>query len=258
MSSLDIGLISAACLLAGLTVGLLLGKFLPEGHLNDQSKHTIQLASGMIATLSALILGLLVASAKGEFDRIDSANTVTGANLIILSRCLNDYGPEAKPLREDLRQAVEAEVRSIWPETQASVYDRPPLEKAGSLRQAQKDLSNLHPTTDQQRLLLQEIQPLLLSCAQARWQLIEEAEAEVPTPLYVVLLSWLTILFVSFGLFAPRNVTVITALVLCAFSVSTAIFLFDEMTSPMDGIIKVSSGSMQKALDHLEKETDGD
>ena len=235
---------------------MLLGRFLPERHLNEESKHSIQLASGMIATLSALILGLLVASAKNEFDRIESANTVTGSNLIILSRCLDEYGPEAKPVRDDLRQAVTEEIQSIWPEENPSTYGRPALEDAGSLRQAEKDLSALQPTTEEQRLLLQQIQPLIFACAQARWALIEESEAEVPTPLYVVLLAWLTLLFVGFGLFAPRNTTVITALVLCAFSVATAIFLFDEMTSPLDGIIKVSSSPMQKALKHLEKDSD--
>jgi hypothetical protein len=251
MSSLDIGLISAGCLLGGLIVGLLLGRFLPETHVNEQSKHTIQIASGMVATLSALVLGLLVASAKGEFDRIDNANTVTGANFILLDRVLSQYGSDAKPARDELRHAADTEIASIWPEDHPTTYGQPPLEKAGELEPVQEKLSALHPTSEDQQALLQQGRQILDSLVQARWLLIEESETEVPTPLYVVLLSWLTLLFVGFGLFAPRNATVLAALVLCAFSVATAIFLFDEMTSPLDGIIKVSSGPMQKALDHM-------
>jgi hypothetical protein len=258
MSSLDIGLISAAFLLGGLGVGLLLAHYLPESHLNEQSKHTIQVASGMLATLAALVLGLLVASAKNSFDTIQTANTVTGANFIILSRGLEEYGPEAQPVREDLRKAVASEIQSIWPEESPSMYGQPPLEKSGSLKQALRDLSALHPATDEQRLLIDQMRQILFSCVQARWLLIEESEEEVPTALYVLLIGWLTLLFIGFGLFAPRNITVLVSLILCACSVATAIFLFDEMNSPLDGIIKVSSAPMQKALSHLEREQEED
>jgi len=205
----------------------------------------------MIATLSALVLGLLVASAKGSFDTIENANTVTGANFILLDRVLTQYGPESKPVRDELQHAVDNEISSIWPEEHPTLYGQPPLEKAGDLEPVLQKLNDLHPATDDQHELIQQARQILGSLTQARWLLIEESETEVPTPLYVVLLSWLTLLFVGFGLFAPRNATVLASLVLCAFSVATAIFLFDEMTSPLDGIIKVSSGPMQKALDHM-------
>jgi len=252
MSSIDIGIISACCILAGLFFGLFLGRALPESHLNDHSKDTIKMASGMIATLSALVLGLLVASAKNSFDTISNADTVTGANVILLDRVLYQYGPESKPARDELRSSVNDEVQSIWPKEHPAADDDPAmLEKTGDLEPVQQKLNALTPTTDDQRATLQQARQLLGTLVQERWQLIEESKTEVPTALYVVLLSWLTILFISFGLFAPRNITVLAALVLCIVSFSTAIFLFDEMASPLDGMIKVSGAPMQKALDHL-------
>jgi hypothetical protein len=252
MSSIDIGIISACCILAGLFFGLFLGRTLPESHLNDHSKDTIKMASGMIATLSALVLGLLVASAKNSFDTIGNADTVTGANVILLDRVLAQYGPETKPAREELRHSVQAEVDSIWPRGKpAADDDAEALEKAGDLEPVQQSLNALNPTTDEQHATLQQARQILGELVQERWQLIEESKTEVPTALYVVLLSWLTILFISIGLFAPRNNTVLIALVLCIISFATAIFLFDEMASPLDGMIKVSGAPMQKALDHL-------
>lgn len=253
MNSLEIGLVSAGCLIGGLGFGLFLGWMLPDHHLNDRSKSSIQIASGMVATITALVLGLLVASAKNSFDTIENANTVTGANFILLARCLDEYGPEAQPIRDDLRVALTSEVNSIWPEENGSLYGQPSLEKSGSLRQALKDLSLLKPTTEEQRALIPQIRSVLFACAQARWLLIEQAESRVPAPLYTIIVIWLTLLFIGFGLFAPRNITVLAALVICAGCASTAIFLCAEMNGPLDGIMKVSSSPMQRAIRHLEK-----
>jgi hypothetical protein len=254
MSSLDIGIVSACCIAAGLFFGIFLAKTLPHHHLDDRSKDTIKMASGMIATLSALVLGLLVASAKNTFDTISNADTATGANIILLDRILEQYGPEAKPARDALRDSVHGEVEAIWPKDNPNADDDPEkLEKSGDLSLVGEKLAGLNPQTDEQRGALQEARQILGTLTQERWQLIEESKTEVPTALYIVLLLWLTILFISIGLFAPRNPTVLAGLILCILSFATAIFLFDEMESPLDGIIKVSGEPMQKALDHLER-----
>ena len=86
---------------------------------------------------------------------------------------------------------------------------------------------------------------------QSRWLLIEENQNELPTPFLVVLLCWLTILYTTYGLFAPRNATVIIVLLVCAFSMSSAIYMIVEMSRPFEGIIKVSSAPLLKALQHL-------
>src|SRR5438132_14040302 len=105
-SSLTIGLISAGCIFGGALLGLWLQGLVPEQHLRDTSKDTVKVAAGMIATLSALVLGLLVGSAKSSFDATNTAVIQSGAKIILLDRVLAAYGPETKNAREQLRRAV--------------------------------------------------------------------------------------------------------------------------------------------------------
>jgi hypothetical protein len=114
-------------------------------------------------------------------------------------------------------------------------------------------LRALTPQTDGQRQLLAQAQQVAGDMSQTRWLLMEEAQNELPLPLLVVLVCWLTVLFVSFGLFAPRNATVITVLFVCACSMSAAIFLILEMNRPLDGFLKVSNAPLRNALEHLDR-----
>ena len=66
-----------------------------------------------------------------------------------------------------------------------------------------------------------------------------------------MLLFWLTITFTSFGLFAPRNVTVLAVLFFCALSVTSALFLVVEMDGPFDGLIKASADPLRYAHAHI-------
>src|SRR5207248_759492 len=125
------------------------------------------------------------------------------------------------------------------------------FERANAMEMIQAKLRSLTPTTDAQRQLLSQAEQISNDMLQARWLLIEQAQSALPVPFLVVLLFWLTMLFLSFGLFAPRNATVIIVLLIGAMSVSGAIFIILEMNHPLRGMIKVSSAPMRKALEHL-------
>ena len=114
-------------------------------------------------------------------------------------------------------------------------------------------LRELTPATDTQRQLLSQAQQITADLVQSRWLVIEQAQSVLPMPFLVVLLFWLTMLHISFGLFAPRNATVITVLLISALSVSGAIFIILEMNHPLQGMIKVSSAPLRKALEHMGK-----
>src|SRR5437762_10065841 len=115
-SSLTIGLICAGCIFGGALLGLLLQRLIPEHHLRDTSRDTVKVVTGMIATLAALVLGLLVSSAKSSFDEVDTAVTQNGAKIILLDRELANYGPETKDVREQLRRTVVDGVDMFWRE----------------------------------------------------------------------------------------------------------------------------------------------
>jgi hypothetical protein len=253
MSSLTIFLISAGCIFGGALLGLLLHGLLPEHHLRDASKDTVKVGAGMIATLSALVLGLLVGSAKNTFDTAEAEMTQGGAKIILLDRLLADYGPETKAAREQLRRTVATQIEDLWPEEKTGASGLAAFERTGGLETVQMTLLKVMPTTDAQRQLFAAAQQICGDLRQTRWLLVEQTQSPIPIPFLVVLLFWLTVLHVSFGMLAPRNATVVAVLLICALSVSGAIFMILEMSHPLDGMIKVSSAPMRKALEHLGK-----
>ena len=251
MSSLTIAFISAGCIFGGVLLGLFLRRLLPEHHLSSDSKDTVKLAAGMIATLSALVLGLLVSSAKSTFDTVGSEITQGAAKIVLLDRVLANYGPATHDAREQLRNSTAAGIAMIWPEEKMVEPGMTTFERASGMEQVQANLRELTPGTETQRQLLAQAQQISNELLQFRWLLIEQTQNALPLPFLVMLLFWLTLLHTSFGLFAPRNATVIAVLFLCALSVSGAVFLILEMNHPLSGFIKVSSAPMLKALEHL-------
>ena len=251
MNSTVIGLTSTVCVFGGALLGMRLQRALPTHHLNKETQETVKLGAGMIATLTALVLGLLVSSAKSAFDNINAGIVEGGAKIILLDRVLAQYGPETKLMRERMKRSVAASIEDVWPRQRTGVQDLTAVERANGMELAQATLREMTPKDDAQRQLLEEARRIAADLSQTRWLLIEQTQAQLPVPFLVVLLFWLTMLFASFGLFSPRNPTVLTVLFVCACSVSAAIFLVLEMSRPMTGTIKVSNAPMVKALEHL-------
>jgi hypothetical protein len=251
MSSIPVALISAACIFSGALLGLKLQKLLPGEHLSPGAQDVVKLSAGMIATLTALVLGLLVSSAKSSFDVMSSGILQVSAKVILLDRTLAQYGPEAKATRDQLKRAVAASIENIWPMEETGVSALTPSERAHGLELVQARLRELVPQSDPQRQVFAQAQQLASDLSQTRWLLIEEAQNRLPLPLLVLLVFWLLLLFVSFGLFAPCNATVLTVLFVGACSVSSAIFLVLELNRPLDGFIRTSNAPMLNALQDL-------
>jgi hypothetical protein len=251
MNSTIVGLITVTCVFGGALLGVALQKALPRHHLSKESHEIVKLGAGMIATLTALVLGLLVSSAKNTFDTLSEGIVQAGAKVILLDRTLAAYGPEAKALRDQLRRTVAVRMENLWPGEGRQMQDAAAYERAKGLELIDAALRELAPKNDAQRQLLAQARQLTADLAQTRWLLIEQAQTEPPVPFIVVLLFWLTMLFTTFGLFAPRNGTVLTVLFVCACSVSAAVFLILELNRPLTGLIKVSNAPLLKALEHL-------
>ena len=147
-SSLTIGLISAGCIFGGVLLGLVLRGLLPDYHLRDDSKDTVKVGAGMIATVSALVLGLLVASAKNTFDATEAEITQRSAQIILLDRVLADYGPETKATRAQLRNTVAATIEMLWPAEKKEASGLTGYEQANGMEFVQMTLLKVTPTTD--------------------------------------------------------------------------------------------------------------
>jgi len=253
MNSLTIGFISAGCIFGGVLLGMLLQKVLPQHHLESDSKDTVKLGAGMLATLTALVLGLLVSSAKGSFDAMNAGIAQTGAKVILFDHILADYGPETKEVREQLRDTVASTIEKIWPDKKGGPGGLRALESVDAAKTLQAKLRELTPKNDLQKSLLAQASQIGSDVLQTRLLLMEGQQNTLPASFLVLLIFWLTGLFISFGLFAPRNGTVLAVLLICALSVSSAIFLILEMNRPLDGFIKASNAPLRKAVELIGK-----
>ncbi|MGD0546167.1 MAG: hypothetical protein ABSB65_17325 [Candidatus Acidiferrales bacterium] len=245
MNSISVTWITFAFVFGGAVLGMVLRSILPNDNLNSDSKDVVKLGMGLIATMAALVLGLLIASAKGSFDTQSNELTDMSSRIVLLDRVLAHYGPETKDARDDLRSSVE---RSLaW----ASTGDIAEFEPSNKGEGLYDKVQRLSPKDDAQRSMQAQAVNLVMSLGQTRWLMTEQKNNSISVSMLVILIFWLTIIFISFGLYAPRNVTVVVSLFVSAVSVSGAIFLILEMYSPYEGLIHVSTAPLRTALAHL-------
>jgi hypothetical protein len=249
VSPITIGWVVLTCVFGGALIGMALRRILPEHHLSTDSKDVIKLAMGLTATMSALVLALLIASAKSSYDAQRNELTQISANIILLDRGLAHYGPETKGARELLRGYVAQMLDQLWPTNRAMAGELEPTSAQG--QEFYDTVEQLTPQNEIQSSIKAQALKMSIDLGQTRWLLFEQGGSSIPMPFLVLLIFWVTIIFLSFGLFAPPNATVIAAMFLCALSVSGAIFLILELDRPFGGLIEISSAPLQRAFEHL-------
>ena len=251
MSDNAIGLIVLACIFGASLLGMLMRPALSQHHLSADTKDSVKLGMGLVGTMAALILGLLVAAAKSAYDTEKSEVTQMAAKLVFLDRVLANYGPESAETRVVLRRMVEDSLSRMWPDERSHNAQLDPIGSGGE--EVHKAIQKLAPRNDVQGSLKSQAVGVVSDIGQMRWLLFEQSGSSISMPLLIVVISWLAIIFFSWGLFAPCNSIAIAALLLAAVSVSGAIFLILELDQPFDGLIHISSAPMRNALAHLGK-----
>jgi len=251
VSSLGIAVIVFVCVFGAAMFGLFIGNALPEHHLSQDTKDVVKLGTALIATMAALVLSLLISSAKSTFDVTKNELVQNAARVIALDRALADYGPEAREIRGLLQRTYAARIQLLFPGDQSREANLDSPEQVVRTESIRARLWDLSPQNDAQRGLRSQALEIAGEMSTTRWLLLLQKDEPISMTLLVVLVSWLAIIFATFGLFAPRNATVVAALFVCALSVSGAILLILEMNSPFTGLMKVSSAPMRDALAHL-------
>jgi hypothetical protein len=253
MSPISITIITGACAFTGALFGIWLQDKLPKHHQDSASHEIVKLGSGMLATITALVLGLLVSSAKGTFDTLGEGIRQMSGKIILLDRTLAQYGPDAQSVRDQLKRSMIATLQATSKRPQMSDEEIQANRSTNRIEAVQFQLRTLTPKTDAQRELLTGANQIAGDLAQTRWLLMEESQSELPVPLLTILIVWLMVLFISFGLYSPRNGTVIAVLFVCAGSMSAAIFLVLELNRPLEGFIRVSPAPLINVMQHLGK-----
>ncbi len=251
MNTISTSLLVAACIFAGGMGGLYLHRVLPRQHLTRDTLDVIKLGTGMLSVLASLVLGLLIATAKTSHDSADLAVRNYAAELALLNEALRDYGGPAAVPRDLLRAYTEAFKQQAWP----GDGKRPLLvedEKTRVLLEQVRDsIRALQPVDPAQRALQEGAVAIHMDLLRQRWLLIEQQGPSVQGVVLVVLVSWVTMIFVSFGLNAPRNGTVVAAFLICALAIGGSIFLILEMDRPLDGVMRISSWPVENVLAHM-------
>ncbi|MFC0402304.1 DUF4239 domain-containing protein [Paraburkholderia rhizosphaerae] len=248
MHHLSIALIIFAAVFCSALLGLYLRTLLPEHHLGEDSIGVVKLATGLIATMAALVLGLLISSAKSSFDTVNASVTHDAASVILLDRMLARYGPQTQDIRTMLKQIVSvavSEVASGDPRQLEKLHSAQGIDRVEYLVHRIEELS---PQNDNQRRLQARALELAEDALAVRELGLLQAAGSIPAALLIALVLWLCIIFGAFGLFTPANATVTAALLLGALCTSVAVFLILEMNTPLDGMVTVSLAPMREAL----------
>jgi hypothetical protein len=205
----------------------------------------------LIGTLTALVLGLLIAAASSSFNTKNQEVVLIAADVIQMDHLLRRYGPEAEGSRDLLHRYTAMKTEDLFPDGATKLPNLRNPRTVALLEELQDRLVALDASNANQRWLQSQALQLVSSIGGARWLLVEQSTIGIAVPLLVLVVFWLCLLFFSFALFAPRNATVTTALFICPLAAAGAIYMTLELNTPFRGIIRISSKPMKEALDQI-------
>jgi hypothetical protein len=224
-------------------LGLSLRTRLPVHHLTAETKETVNIAMGLIATMSALLLGLLVSAMQDSYKTVQDQVITLGAKVSFIDRVLSMYGAEAASLQTRTRTVVQDTATQMWrDETASGIVNR---EAAEALY---VDLLRLEPRNEMQEHLKSQAVATFLEVGQLRTLMRVQSAKTMTWPLLVAVVFWVVVIFFSFSLFAPRNATATLALVISALSVAMAVFLILELNEPFHGLIRIAPELLRHAV----------
>jgi hypothetical protein len=228
LNPLIIGFVVFAVILAGAFAGWVLRRRLRPQHLTDETKSLVSVSMAVVATVSALVLGLLISNANSSFIALGGQVTTVSAQILRLDQMLRRYGPDTNPARQALRQYAESKAVDLFPDDPADVkLDNPTTYEW--LQQLEDLMLALKPPNPRDQWWLGQALTLASKIDETRWLLAQQVGQGTPKAFLALLVFWLTLLFASFGLFAPRNLISGVTLTLCALAVAGAIGMILEL-----------------------------
>jgi hypothetical protein len=246
LTALTVAIVTFVLVSGGAWLGLYFRNVLSEDGLRDDVRDVIKLSAGLIGTMAALVLSLLLASAKGSYDTKSTQIKQITADIIQIDLDLEQYGPDAQKLRVMLRSAIPVVIGQIWNEGDHAKLS--PFTATAEAQEFVKTLQQLHPNDDSQRALQSQLLSAIAHLSQARLSLFTQSNDAIPAPFLVILILWLAVIFTSFGLLVRPNRIAVVTFVIGGLSVASAIFLILEMGQPFTGLMQISSEAPRHAL----------
>ena len=252
MNSAVVASVIFACTFGAALFGVFLRRRLPENHLDTDSADTVKLVMGLIATLTALVLGLLISAAHSAYNAQSAEVQQLGVHIYQIDRILAQFGQDATQPRALLRKVVAADIERTWRNGLAHAPSAAPLEARREAEQLFNQIASLSPTTNLQRFGQARVLELLTSVGETRRLLSEQAQVSISWLFLMILAAWLTLTFLRLRFVRSISIaTVIVALIAGAVSVAAAVFLILEMHQPYHGWMQVSSAPLRNALSQM-------
>jgi hypothetical protein len=253
MSPIIIGAVTFACAYGAALVGMVISDLLPKHHVSSESRTAVNISIAMVGTLTALVIGLLVSSAHSSFSQKEAELRNAAAKVILLDRTLREYHAPGNSIRDLLRQNVVERLHQLWPEAAAGNFAPAALTAGDGAEALRQRILALSPENDAQRWLKSQALDISSEIEALRWQAFERIGGGIQWPFVAIVVFWLAVIYLSFGLFAPRNASVLVALFLSALSFAGAIYLLLALDQPFSAPIKLSSAALEMALDQIGK-----
>ncbi len=249
-SYLLICLFALIAMFGGGLIGLYVARALPSHHLTKESGAVVKLSAAVVASLTSLVLALMLSAANGAYSVNAGIVTKLGSDIIQLDHMLRAYGPEADAARVHLRDYTGRKSEELFPA--APPPSRDSRGTADLLDRLLDSILSLTLPDRRHTALAAQALSITNQIYAERWLLWENPGTTVPAPFLFVLIFWLFLVFVSFGVFAPPNLTVVASLFLSALAVTGAIFLILQLGDPMHhSWLQISGEPLQRALSEI-------
>jgi hypothetical protein len=248
MTPVLISLLTFVAVSCGALIGLGLARRLPETHLSDNGRIAVSVAMAVVGTLTALVIGLMISTASSAFSARVNAVETLAMDIVKLDRVLRRYGPDTDGTRNLVGRYAAMKADEL---TRRGEEATPSADTLALLETIDDQVTQLQAADDRGRRLKEQAIGLLEAISAARWLLAEQADITVPPPFLILVILWLTLLFASFGLFAPRNATVVAFHILGAAAISGGILMILELGTPTQGLVRVPIAPLEAAAEQL-------
>ena len=245
MSSWSIMGLTFASIFCSALMGFVLRAIVHEHHRSSATQEVIKLAAGIVVTMTALVLGLLIATTKQGFDAKAAEVRTFVVNITLIDRSMRHYVPSLLPERQVLATFVQAMLDRLWAADPGKFTGTDALEALDKVRDR---VRNLDPQSGAQKFQQARVMSVSDTLMQTSNELLESTDSTIPTPMLVVVVIWLSVIFLGFGLFSPFNPLSGGALAAGAAAVSMSMFLIVEMNTPFNGFITIPQRQMEQAL----------
>lgn len=246
-----IGAVIVLILFGSALTAMVLARFLPAHHLSAETKGVVSVSMAVVGTLSALVVGLLISTSSASFTSKAQQVTQISADVINLDRMMKRYGPEAQGVRSDLHRYTASKLQDLFPKGAGQTANLENLTTLEALEAVQNGVLSLKPVDAMQQWLQAQALQITGAMIASRWQLGQEGASTTPLPLLLLVMFWFIVMFISFGLFAPRNATAIAMMFLCAMAIGGAIRMTTDLQTPFRGLIRISDAPLTQALDQI-------